>query len=378
VTAKIYIIAGEASGDFLGYHLAKSIIKQKSNVVLRGIGGDQMNQADVDLFFHYDEIAVMGIVELIPHIWRIKRLIQKTIDDICVFKPDVLVTIDSPGFCNRVIAGVKAKTTIPCVHYVAPSVWAWRPKRAFKLAKKIQINHLLCLFPFEPPYFTVHGLPATMVGHPLINIDWSRDANLCDTLGLDRTKKTICVLPGSRRSEIKRHLSIFAETVKDFDCNIIVPTFDKFSDEIKTALPSSYVITDTLLKQKAMIVSDIALAASGTVSLELALAKTPMIIAYRASWFTAFLLKRLLKISSVCLVNILLNKKVVLEYLQEACNPESLKLTVMALLNGKNPDDSPSEQTFELFNEIQHLLTPADHKMPADKAAEVVLNYVSK
>lgn len=378
MTTKIYIIAGEASGDLLGSNLANALIKQQSDLTLRGIGGDLMRDANVDLLFGYDEIAVMGLIELIPHIRRIKRLIQKTIDDISEFKPDILVTIDSPGFCNRVITGVKARTNIPCVHYVAPSVWAWRPKRAYKLAKWVRVDHLMCLFPFEPPYFITHGLPTTVVGHPISSMDWTIDDALPKTLGLNPLKKNICLLPGSRRGEIKKHLAIFAETVKDLDANILIPTFDKFADEIKTALPSAYVITDTLLKQKAMTLCDVALAASGTVSLELAMAKTPMIIAYRASWLTVLLLKRLLTISSVCLVNILLGKKVVLEYLQEACNAKDLKLALMALLDEKNPDGTTTEQTPKLFDQIRQLLTPSDGKMPAEKAAEVVLSYVSK
>lgn len=373
---KIYIIAGEASGDLLGNNLAKALIKQHPDLILRGVGGALMQDARVDLLFPYDEIAVMGLIEIIPHIRRIKKRIQQTIDDICAFQPDVLVTIDSPGFCNRVITGVKARTTIPCVHYVAPSVWAWRPKRAYKLAKWVRVDHLMCLFPFEPPYFTQHGLPTTVVGHPVINIDWSKDNTLINTLSLDPHKKNICLLPGSRRGEIKKHLSIFAETVQDLDTNIIIPTFDKFAQEINAIIPRAHIITDTVLKQKAMALCDVALAASGTVSLELAMAHTPMIIAYRASWFTAALLKRLLTITSVCLVNILLGKKVVLEYLQESCNAKDLKLALNALLTGKNPDGTATEQTQKAFEQVRQLLTPSDGKMPAEKAAEVVLNYV--
>jgi lipid-A-disaccharide synthase len=376
MTKKIYIIAGEASGDLLGSNLANALSKQQSDIILRGIGGDLMRDNKVELLFPYDEIAVMGLIEIIPHIRRIKKLIQKTIDDICAFKPDVLVTIDSPGFCNRVIAGVKERMDIPCVHYVAPSVWAWRPKRAYKLAKWVRVDHLMCLFPFERPYFTIHGLPTTVVGHPVISMDWSKNDTLVETLGLDPLRKNICLLPGSRRGEIKKHLAIFVETVKDLDANIIIPTFDKFAGEIKTALPLAHVVTDTTLKQKAMVLCDAALAASGTVSLELAMAKTPMIITYRASWFTAILLKRLLKITSVCLVNILLGKKVVLEYLQESCNAKDLKIALTALLDGKNPDGAATEQTPELFDEVRQLLTPSDGKMPAEKAAEVVLSYV--
>ncbi|MDP3371471.1 MAG: lipid-A-disaccharide synthase [Candidatus Paracaedibacteraceae bacterium] len=378
MTTKIYIIAGEASGDLLGSTLATALSARTKNITLRGIGGELMRNQNIDTLFHYDEISVMGLIELIPHIRRIKKLIQRTIDDICAFKPDVLVTIDSSGFCNRVIAGVEKRMDIPSVHYVAPPVWAWRPKRAKRLAKWGRIKHLMCLFPFEPPYFTVHGLQTTVVGHPIVTIDWSADPTIHKTLGLDPCKKNICLLPGSRHSEIKRHLTIFAKAVEGIDANIIVPTFDKFAAEVKLILPAAYVITDSVLKQKTMILADVALAASGTVSLELAMAKTPMIIAYRASWFTAVLLKRLLKVSSVCLVNILLDKKVIVEYLQKACNAKDLKEGLLALLKGKNPDGTLSEQTPELFDKIKDLLTPRDGKNPSETAAEVVLSYVSK
>lgn len=378
MTTKIYIIAGEASGDSLGKALSVALHSRLQDLILRGIGGDLMKQANVDTLFHYDEIAVMGLIEIIPHIKRIKGLIQQTIDDICAFKPDVLVTIDSSGFCNRVIAGVEKRIDIPCVHYVAPPVWAWRPKRAMKLAKWGRVKHLMCLFPFEPFYFTIHGQQATFVGHPVIEKDWSKDTTLIKTLGLKPSKKNICILPGSRRGEIKRHLAIFAKSVEGIDANIIVPTFDKFRNDVKRLLPTACIVTDTKLKQKAMIISDVALAASGTVSLELAMANTPMIIAYRASWFTARLVKHMLNIASVCLVNILLGRKVIVEYLQEACNAKDLTLGLKALLNGQNPDGTLSEQTPELFNEVRHILTPTDGKLPSEKAAEVVLSYVSK
>jgi len=375
---KIYIIAGEASGDFLGSNLTTALNRQRSELIVRGIGGDLMNDAGVDLLFHCDEIAVMGLAEIIPHIRRIKRLIQQTVDDICTFRPDVLVTIDSSGFCNRVIAGVIKRLDIPCVHYVAPPVWAWRPKRAKKLAQWGAVKHLMCLFPFEPPYFTVYGLPTTVVGHPAVSMDWTPDRSLCKIFEIPTDKKNVCLLPGSRRGEIKRHLAIFAETVKGLDVNIIVPTFPKFAAEIKTALPFAHIITDPELKRKAMMFCDVALATSGTVSLELAMAKTPMIIAYRASWMTALLLKYFLRISSVCLVNILLNKKVILEYLQKACNAKDLRLALTAMLKGENPDGTTVEQTPELFDHVRQLLTPSGGKTPAEKAAEVVLSYVSK
>ncbi len=377
MTLKIYVIAGEASGDFLGSRLCDALLVKKPNVSVRGIGGDLMCQRGVDLFFHCDEIAVMGLIELIPHIRRVKKLIKKTIDDICAFQPDVLVTIDSSGFCNRVIDGVKARTNIPCVHYVAPPVWAWRPWRAAKLAKRI--DHLMCLFPFEPPYFEVHGLQTTCVGHPVVEMDWTPNQALID-LRSDCNKKIICLLPGSRRGEVKRHLAIFAQTVKALsDVRVVVPTFEKFTSVIKAALPEALIITDPILKRQAFIQSDVALAASGTISLELAMAKTPMVIAYRVSWLTAKIVKRLVHVSSFCLINILLKKKVVPEYLQTACNPKDLTVGIAQVL--RLMDDgayAPDAQSDKLFDDVRLLLTPDGGQKPSERAAEVVLSYVSK
>ncbi len=376
MTLKIYVIAGEASGDFLGSSLCEALLIKEPNLLMRGIGGDLMRQIGVDLFFHCDEIAVMGLIELIPHIRRIKRLIKTTIDDICAFQPDVLVTIDSSGFCNRVIAGVRARTTIPCVHYVAPPVWAWRPWRAAKLAKRI--DHLMCLFPFEPPYFEVHGLKTTCVGHPLVEMDWTLDNQVLDVRKGGK-QKTICLLPGSRLGEIKRHLSIFAQTARSLsDMNIVVPTFSKFASVIKVAIPEATIVIDPVLKRQAFIQSDVALAASGTVSLELAMAKTPMIIAYRVSWLTAKILKRLVNVSSICLVNILLKKKVVPEYLQKACNPEDLIKGIQFLLDQMDDRARVSgAQSNESFDDVRLLLTPSGGQKPSERAAEVVLSYVS-
>jgi lipid-A-disaccharide synthase len=253
-------------------------------------------------------------------------------------------------------------------------VWAWRPWRAAKLAKRI--DHLMCLLPFEPPYFDVHGLKTTFVGHPVIEMDWAPDYQKLDVR--DDGRKILCLLPGSRAGEIKRHLTIFAQAAGMLpDVKIVVPTFKKFVPIIKTVLPHAVVVTDPILKRQALIQSDVALAASGTVSLELAMAKTPMIIAYRVSWLTAKILKRLINVSSICLINILLGKKVVSECLQNDCNPEHLKDAVQLALDYVNRASYDSKAS-ALFDEVRAKLIPNSEQKPSERAAEVVLRYVSK
>jgi lipid-A-disaccharide synthase len=363
---KIYMIAGEPSGDFLGGQLIKALSAAKADLVIRGIGGDHMQTKGLDMLFHLDAIAVMGLFELIPHLWEIKRRIKRTINDICTFQPDVLVTIDAPGFCNRVIDGVKKRLPhLKVIHYVAPSVWAWRPGRAKTLAKRVE--HLLCLFPFEPPYFEEHGLQTTFVGHPVVEMDWSLDKDIQKTLGLNPSLKTLCMLPGSRSGEIKRHAHVFASVIAKLEnVQVIIPTFQRYVPLLSSLCPKAICVTEPYLKRQALIVSDAALAVSGTVSLELAMAETPMVIAYKASDMTYTILRHFVTVSSACLVNLLLGQSIVPECIQGNCTADILSKQLQLLFYG----DTSRQR--EAFKHISKLLSPAS-LTPSEQAARVIL-----
>ena len=358
-TPSLFIIAGEPSGDFLGAQLLKALPQMQIN----GIGGHLMEEAGLTSLFPMEQISLMGLTEILPHIFTLKRRIQETVLEIERLQPSVIVTIDSPGFCLRVIKGLKKRgSTIPVVHYVAPSVWAWKPGRAKKLASLV--DHLLVLFPFEPPYFTCHNLPTTFVGHPLIEQIKPVSMN-------DKDPNHLILLPGSRTSEIKRLLPIFIEALKDFpDMNITLPTLPHLRPLVESMVPKHIHVVDTPSKKiSAFQKGSIALAASGTVSLELALYGVTMVIAYRVNPITAFIVKRLVKTKYACLVNILLNKPVVPELIQQDCTLENIRDTLHKILK--------SPQTHDLSH-VYALLSTPNQSSPSTVAADVVLKYMEQ
>lgn len=313
---KIYVIAGESSGDLLGSYLLKDL---KDCEVL-GIGGPLMQKEGLKSLFPMEELSIMGIWEIIPHIRKILRRIKETVKDILEQNPDVLVTIDSPGFCYRVIKAVKRKNPdIPALHYVAPSVWAWRANRAQKVAKFL--DHLFCLFPFEPPYFTEHGLKATFVGHPLTQNTVHKQ---------QQNGNNILLLPGSRVSEIKALLPIFINVAKKIleitpDAEFYLPTLPHLKALVESLIPKDFKVYITIDgKQHYFEIANRAIAASGTVSLELAQYQIPHVIAYKASFLTWLILKALVKTPYVSLPNILSGTMIVPECLQNDCNADKI------------------------------------------------------
>ena len=327
MTKRIFIIAGEASGDFLGGQLLQSLKQQNSNIEIAGIGGQHMQAQGLKSLFPMADLSLYGLFELLPHLFNIFKRIKQTKEAIKTFKPDVLVTIDSPGFCFR-IAKYAKELSIPVVHYVAPSVWAWKPGRAKKLAKKVSVDHLLCLLPFEPPYFTCHGLPSTFVGHPVTEVVLPDDTHFRESIGVSREATLICVLPGSRKSEIQKLLKIFLEAIVKLPLNrrieVVLPTLPHLVPLIEALIKDCgfpvKIVTTVEKKWQAFMQSSIALAASGTVSLELAYAGVPQVIAYKVSRLTYWIAKCLVKTKYASLVNILKNEMVVPEYLQNQCN----------------------------------------------------------
>ncbi len=329
VNKKIYIIAGEASGDQIGAKLIMALKERDLSYTFHGIGGDKMQSAGLTSLFPMKELSIMGLTEIVPHLRRIFKRIKQTVSHILKVHPDVLITIDSSGFTHRVIKRVKKQITkrnlpyIPSVHYAAPPVWAWRPWRAKSVAKFL--DHLLCLYPFEPPYFTKHGLKTTFVGHPIT------ENNITIDNSWDTKENSILILPGSRTSEIKFLLPIFLEVAQKIHthqkCQFFLPTLPHLKEKIIPLIPQDLpvqVTTDLLEKDNIFKKANGAIAASGTVSLELAQHQIPHVIAYKASPITAFLLKRLIKTRFLALPNILANKYIVPELLQEDCRAKNI------------------------------------------------------
>ena len=349
---KVFIIAGESSGDRLGAALIDGLKSLVADVQITGIGGPLMTAQGVQSLVPLADLAVMGIAEILPKLPKLLRHIRETADAICSLQPDVLITIDSPDFCLRVAKRVRAaRPDQRVVHYVAPSVWAWRPERAVKMARTV--DQVLCLLPFEPPYMQAAGMRADFVGHPVSTepvpiLDELRSFRV--NQGLTSTYPLILALPGSRRGEVDRLMPVFGAALEqlgsDFaDARIVLPTVPHLAARV-TELAQSWANRPIILnaegpdapatKRAAFAAADVALAASGTVSLELAATATPMVIAYDMNWLSRRIIASKLRIDTVTLVNLVSDTRDVPEFLGAKCQPEAIAMALGQVL--ANPD----------------------------------------
>lgn len=315
---KIYIIAGEPSGDLIGGRIMEALKKHHSSIVFKGVGGTCMTQAGLSSLFPMTYLSVMGLIEIIPHLPRLLKCLKHVVDDIHHTKPDLILTIDAPAFTYRVAKRVKS-LGIPLYHVTAPTVWAWRAGRAKAMARLF--DHLFCLFPFEPPYFHKEGLQTTFIGHPLTTL-LKTHQRAYDPHG------PLILLPGSRTKELDVFIPLFQDLLDHHpelkDQGLVIPTIPPHEDRIRQAFKShkAHIVTQTQ-KYTSMAKGRLALAASGTTCLELGLLGIPMIVGYKVNPLTAFLIKKLLYTKDVCLINIILNKNVVPELLQKTCTADS-------------------------------------------------------
>ncbi len=372
---RIYMIAGEPSGDALGGRLIEALQKDSGRpIALSGIGGERMTEAGLASLFPMTDLTVMGLVEVLPRLPLLLRRIRETTNDILEKRPDVVVTIDAPDFCFRVAKKLQGRG-IPIVHYVAPSVWAWRPGRAKKVARLV--DHIMCLLPFEPPYFEREGLPATFVGHPILESPAGAGdgAAFRERHGIAPEAKLLCLLPGSRHSETGRLLPVFEDTVaqvcqKVGDFQVVVPTVPGVAEAVRAGTATwqnTLVVLGEAEKYDAFAAADAALAASGTVSLELAMARTPAIIAYKVAPFTAFLAKRLLTIRYASIVNLILDREAVPELIQEKCTADNLAPAIAGLLSGAGDGDGQLADIESALNALR-----SGEATPSEAAADVV------
>tara|TARA_B100001123_G_C15304350_1_gene1022104 strand:- start:941 stop:2068 length:1128 start_codon:yes stop_codon:yes gene_type:complete len=335
-------VAGEPSGDQLGGGLMAALQNQfGKRVTFLGIGGEQMTSEGLKSLFPMSDLSVMGFVEVLPKLSVLRRRLRDTAEEIRKINPDVLVTIDSPGFNFRLVELLQ-DLNFPKIHYVAPTVWAWRPSRAKKMSKFY--DHLMVLLPFEPEYFNYDNMKCTFVGHPVTE-------ELPDKLGINFrdkqniSKKTILgVFPGSRKAEVLRMLPVFEKTVKQLsvkfpELEIIITTIPHLSSLVRSMTSSwnsNVILVDSFSERKgAQKACDVALAASGTITTELAAAKVPVIVGYKVAPITAFIARRLLKVSYVSLLNIATGRRVLPEFLQQECNPRRLSDAITELLVDK-------------------------------------------
>ena len=376
----IFMVAGEPSGDVLGARLIAALRDlTDGNVELSGVGGPLMREQGLASLFPMEELSVMGIAEILPHLPRLLRRIRETASAVDRAAPDLLVTIDSPDFTRRVARRL-ANRSIPRVHYVAPTVWAWRPWRARGFAR--DFSHLLVLLPFEPPWFEPVGLPCSFVGHPVIETgaDKGDGAAFRARHGIDTGAPVICVLPGSRRGEVERlagdfgsALALLAERYPGI--RTVVPTVEATAPmvgDLVSGWPGApVVVRGAAGRHDAMAASNTALAASGTVALELALARVPTVIAYRVAPLTHFLLRWLVSVDYAHLVNIIEGREIVPELIQGDCRPDRLAAALERMLG---PDGAAQVEAVKPA--LSQLGLGGD--TPSRRAAQAVLDIVAR
>ncbi len=380
----IYLIAGEPSGDALGGRLMAAL-KERSGGAVRfaGIGGERMAEQGLDSLVPLHELAVMGVAEVLPRARLILRRVKETVAEIRRLRPRAVVTIDSSGFTWRVAQRLRAagERDLPLIHYVAPMVWAWRGGRARRMAR--WYDHLMVLLPFEPPYFAKVGLACTYVGHPVVEsgADRGDGPGFRRRHGIAPEAPLLAVLPGSRRGEVGRLLAPFAGAVALLAARypglrVVVPTTETVADRVAEAIRGwaapALLVRGEGEKYDAFAASDAALAASGTVALELAMAGVPAVVAYRLNPLTHSLVRRMVKVGHVHLLNLILGRDVVPELIQQDCTPERLAGAVDALIADKARSRAQIADCREALKRLG-----LGELSPSRRAADVVLSLIT-
>jgi lipid-A-disaccharide synthase len=332
------LVAGEPSGDALGARLMAALRAEAAGEVrFSGVGGHRMAQEGLHSLFPMSELSVMGVFSVIPHVPRILRRLRETAAAALALRPDVVVTIDSPGFNLRLARRLHGRG-IPLVHYVAPTVWAWKPGRARRIAR--WLDRLLVLLPFEPPYFERHGLGCDFVGHPAVEDPAGDGAAFRRRHAIPDGAPLLCAMPGSRHGEIERLLPIYGETLRGLrarspDLHVVVPAVAWLEPAIRAAVAGwgrTAVVPESTEKLDAFAAADVALVKSGTGALEVAVAGLPCIVTQRLGPLSGWLARRLLRVPHVSLVNLLLHDMAQPELLQNDCNPAKLAAALAGLL----------------------------------------------
>lgn len=423
---KIAIIAGEASGDVIGAKLIKALQKLELNFESMGIGGSDMQSRGFRTIFPIEDISVMGFTEVISSIPRIFWRLSQTISFIKKYKPDIIITIDAPGFNFRLVRRLRnqLKLKIPIIHYVAPSIWAYKPERA-KLVAELY-DHIFLILPFEKPYFDAVALSSTFVGHHAVENELPAlsKTKIKEYYGLSDQDTIITIMPGSRKMEINKHIHIFKEAIdllksKHKNLKIVIPTLPhlvetigkKFNNTISSKqkneleqnrifltnqtnvaeqklntpeyskrshflfIPTEniFITADPVVKTELIYISDVAITKSGTSILELMRYNIPMVTAYKLSKITAIILKLQLKIKFVSICNLILDQLIIPEYLQENCVAAKIAAGINLLLTNQ---ESRNRQ-LESFAKVMSILGYGDTPSPSQKAALQIINILN-
>lgn len=380
---KIFIVAGEASGDNIGAKLIKELKKIDPTLTFKGVGGIKMQAQGLVSIFPIQELSIMGFMEIIPCIPRILRRLNNCFQTILQFNPDILITIDSYGFNSRLVKRVRKAmgSKIKIIHYVAPTVWAYKPERANVIAQLY--DHQLLTLPFEKSYFDSVGATSTFVQNPIVE-------DAAPTGDLDQKKirkkyniphyaKIVIVMPGSRIGEIKRHADIFAKALsniqKEKNIFIYIPTFLHLEKLVKKYFADNCLISNSEITKKELFsIADVALVKSGTSSLEMVLYSIPCIVAYKINHISYLYLKAKVKVKYISLVNIIAEEEVIPEYIQNNCTVDKITSALNDLLT------NPKKQKYQKqkFTEVLEALGYHSKPTPSQKAARIILGYLNK
>lgn len=380
---KVFLIATEESGDRLGANLMKVLRQRLGDAVhFEGIGGRAMTREGLSSRFPIEELSIIGLAAVVKQLPMILRRIRETADAVVAAEPDILVIIDSPDFNLRVAKRVRARAPlIPIVDYVSPTVWAWRPGRARAMLP--YVDHVLALLPFEPAaYERLRGPPCSYVGHPLTEQIGQLRPNAEERARRDQAPPVLLVLPGSRRSEIRHHMTTFGVTLTRLQAagvafEAVLPTMPHLEETVRAAVKvwkvQPRIVIGEAEKRAAFRIAHAALAKSGTVTLELALAGVPMVTAYRTGAVEAFILLRAIKVNSVILANLVLGDNVIPEFLQQDCTAAKLAPAVRAILE---PTEARRRQV-EAFARLDAIMSTGNQP-PSVRAADIVLAEMRK
>jgi lipid-A-disaccharide synthase len=376
----IFVVSGEASGDNLAGSLMQALkAKTGGRVRFAGVGGPQSERQGLQSLFPMRELSLMGLAEVLPHLPRLIKRLNQTVAAARQLEPDAIVTVDSPGFCLRLAHHLRG-SGIPIIHYVAPQLWAWRPGRARKLSKRL--DHIMALLPFEVSFFAKYGIPCTYVGHPAIEsgVERGDGEGFRARHGLPQDVTLLCVVPGSRAGEVRRMLPVFGQALlllkkSHPDLRAVIPVVPSTADVVKSMTQHwllDVIFADIAERHDAFAACNAAMAKSGTVTLELALAGVPMVVAYRVSATTAFIVRRMgVSVEHASLANLLAGRQVVPEFLQEECTAAGLAAAVDELLSSREAREAQAQG----FRDVARVLgerTPP----PSERAAKVVLDIV--
>ena len=381
---KFFVIAGEASGDLLGAKLIKELKAQNPDSTFIGVGGALMKEQGLKSIFPMEELSVMGFLEVLPHIPKLLKRINQTAEAVKSEKPDVVITIDSPDFCFRVMKKLRDFKSVKKVHMIAPSVWAYREGRAEKISKLYDL--LLAILPFEPPYFEKYGLRTVFIGSPIVENapDFSQKTKIRNEFrakyNIAENSTVLLATPGSRNGEVGKIFPEFIGAInllaqENRDLKVVIPLIDKTRNlvtEMAKNLKVPYFLVEKNEKNAAFFAADFAFAKSGTNTVEISLYRLPMVIAYKINFITHFIVSRMVKIKYANLINLISNREIIPEMLQDKCRSDLLFLEMKKLINDKNLAQKQLDESVSALKDMGL----GNHENPSFKAAKEILKIL--